>query len=56
MSTRARNTKDSIYSIADGIYRALGVKLVSFSGFIYLDSLDISRATTGGPHISWPIR
>lgn len=56
MSTRAGNTKDSIYSITGGVYRALGVELISRSGFINLDSLDISRATAEDPHISWPIR
>jgi len=34
--------KNSIYRITDGINRALGVKLISLSGFVYFDSFDVS--------------
>ena len=52
VSTRERSTKDSRYSITDGVYRTLGVKCISLSGFIYLDSFDSSRTATESPHIS----
>jgi hypothetical protein len=34
--------KKTAYRITDGVYCALGVKLISLSGFIYLDGLDVS--------------
>lgn len=41
-SKLGEDTLRGIVSITDGVYRAYGVKLISLSGFIYLESLDVS--------------